>query len=279
MRNIAGPVLTVGACLALLALCPIEPALATVQNIRDVPPLVGFQTGHVEQSEDGGVTWAVSSRGSRLSARAIVKAGGDGGCVLVFEDRTVGAMKPGATVQVLPLAQELRLAVLSGKTWVRFDYAVEDSRNGIALPQATIRAPGPCSFSVEVGQIASVVKVLEGSVQAVSRGGQARVTVSAGQTLTAGPDGVQPAIPFDVALETADWQPLIEQAGLSVTTSTILSTTTTRPLPPDGPVRTPWGPLAVLGVLGAGAIGVLAILGTFVYLIVNRVNRRRKASR
>jgi hypothetical protein len=272
-----GAVIVSAICLVLLGLCPVQQALATEQNILDVPPTVSFQAGQVEQSHDGGVTWAVPSPEFSMPSRALLRTGGDGSCVLMFLDHTVGAVKPGSTVQVIPPAQELRLVVLSGKAWVRFDDAVENSRNGIALPQVTVLALGACSLSVEVGQSASVVKVLEGSVQAVFASGQARATINAGQTLTAGPDGLLPATAFDIALETAEWQPLLEQGGVSATTTTLLGTTTTRPLPPDGPVGIPLAPLAVLGALGAAAVAVLAILGTFIYLIVNRAKRRRKA--
>jgi hypothetical protein len=188
-------------------------------------------------------------------------------------------MRPGTTIKILPQAQELRLAVLSGEAWVRFDYVARNQRDGIALPHATVSALEAGSFSFGASQDASVVKVLEGLVKVLPGGGDARVTVTAGQTFMAGSGGLQYPIPFDVGLERTQWQSLLEQAGLSVTTTTLAGTTTTRPLPPDGPVGLPTVVVGMLALFGWGAFGILAILGTFVYLGVNRRNRRRRAGR
>jgi hypothetical protein len=284
-RAIAAAAFCAALCLALVSPHFSGQAFALEQNIRDVPPDIGFVVGQVEQSQDEGVSWAAPSQEFSLPPQALVRTGGDGSCVLRFLDHSLAAVKPGTSLRVLPRAQELRLAVLSGKVWVRFDYAVQNSRNGIALPYATVMAMGAGSFSFEATGDASVVRVLEGSVEVVPLGGNTRVTVGAGQTLTVGPGGLAPAVAFDVDLEAAGWQPLLERVGLSVittlpsTTTTIPGTTTTRPLPPDGPVGIPVGGVIVLLLLGCGAVAVLAILGTFIYLGVNRRNRRRMARR
>jgi hypothetical protein len=258
-----------------------ERASATVEDIREVPPLVGFMSGQVEQSTDGGTTWITPGLGSMLPRESLVRTGTDGRCVLVFQDHSVAAMKPGTTIQILPPAAKLRLAVLAGEAWVRFDYVALNRRDAIALPHATVSTLEAGSFSFGASQEASVVKVLDGSVKVLPAGGDARVPATAGQTLTVGSSGVQYPMPFDVGLERTQWQPLLEQAGLSVTTTTTLtSTSTTRPLPPDGPVLgTPWAALGVLGFLGWSALAVLAILGTLVYLGVNRLRRGPKAGR
>jgi hypothetical protein len=250
------------------------------ESIREVPPLVGFMTGQVELSSDGGTTWATPPSDSRVSRLSLIRTGDDGSCILVFQDNSLVAMRPGTTIQILPQAQELRLAVSAGEVWVRFDYAVENDRNGVALPQATVLALGAGSFSFEATRSTSVVKVIEGVVAAVApKNGAPRVNVAAGQALTAGPDGLRPAIAFDVGSERTEWQSLLAQAGLSVTTTTLATTTTSRPLPPDGPVRTPWVPIAVLTLFGWAALAILAILGAFIYLGVNRHSRRRTSGR
>lgn len=241
--------------------------------------MVGFMSGQVEQSADGGTTWATLSAEYRLSRQSLVRTGIDGSCVLVFEDRSLVAVKAGTMIQILPPEPKLRLAVLSGEAWVRFDYVAGNQRDGIALPHATVSALEAGSFSFGASQDASVVKVLEGSVKVLPGGGDARVTVTAGQTLMVGSGGLQYPIPFDVGLERTQWQSLLEQAGLSVTTTTLAGTTTTRPLPPDGPVGLPTVVVGMLALFGWGAFGILAILGTFVYLGVNRRNRRRRAGR
>ena len=122
-------------------------ASALVINIRDVPPTVGFMSGQVQQSKDGGVTWVAPADRFAVYRQALLRTGGDGSCVLVFSDHSVAAIRPG---------------------------------------------------------------------------------------------------------------------------------TTTRPRPPDGPVRTPWGAFVLLAILAAGGVAVLAVLGTFIYLGVNRLKRRRK---
>jgi hypothetical protein len=255
-------------------------ALALTESIREVPPLVGFMTGQVELSSDGGTTWATPPSESRVPRLSLVRTGSDGSCILVFEDRSLVAMRPGTTIQILPQAQELRLSVLAGEVWVRFDYTVENDRNGVALPQATVLALGAGSFSFEATRSTSVVKVIEGAVAAAApKSGAPRVNFVAGQALTAGPDGLLPAIAFDVGLERTGWQPLLALAGLSVTTTTLATTTTSRPLPPDGPVGIPAGAVVVLTALGCAALAVLAIAGTFIYLGVNRRNRRRRSGR
>jgi hypothetical protein len=270
--------------LGLVACVALEGAgsgrvLALTESIREVPPLVGFMTGQVELSSDGGTTWATPPSEPRAPRLSLIRTGSDGSCILVFEDNSLVAMRPGTTIQILPQAQELRLTVLSGEAWVRFDYVARNQRDGIALPHATVSALEAGSFSFRASQDASVVKVIEGSVKVLPGGGDARVTVTAGQTLMVGSDGLQYPIPFDVGLERTQWQPLLEQAGLSVTTTTPATTTTSRPLPPDGPVGIPAGAVVVLLVLGCAALAVLAIAGTFIYLGVNRRNRRRRAAR
>ena len=256
---------------ALAAAAPV------VISPREVPPLVGFVTGQVEQSSDGGATWAPLPHGSRVALQSLVRTGGDGSCIVFCSDSSLVAMKPGTTVQVLPQARELRLAVLAGRVWVRFEYAVENDRNGIGLTHATVLALGAGDFSFEATKSTSVVRVIEGAVAVVPRGGGARVSVAAAQTLRAAPSGLRPAVAFDVGLERAEWQFLLGQAGLSVTTTTLASTSTSRPLPPDGPVGMPAAALGVLMFLGWEALAILAILGTFVYLALNRHSRRRGA--
>jgi hypothetical protein len=254
-------------------------ALALTESIREVPPIVGFMSGQVELSSDGGTTWATPPSESRVPRLSLIRTGSDGSCILVFEDNSLVAMRPGTTIQILPQAQELRLAVLSGEAWVRFDYVARNQRDGIGLPHATVSALEAGSFSFGASQDASVVKVLEGLVKVLPGGGDARVPVTAGQTFTVGSSGVQYPVAFDVGLERTRWQSLLEQAGLSVTTTTLAATTTSRPLPPDGPVGIPAGAVVVLLVLGCAALAVLAIAGTFIYLGVNRRNRRRRAAR
>ncbi len=275
--------LVVGLCLVAwpaLAGAGAAHAWSPEPNIREVPPLVGFMSGQVEHSTDGGVTWATPSLGSRLPRESLLRTGPNGGCVLAFEDHSVAAVKPGTTIQILPPGAKLRLAVLAGEAWVRFDYVTLNQRDAIALPHATVSALEAGSFSFGASQDASVVKVLDGPVKVLPAAGDARVPATAGQTLTVGSGGVQYPMPFDVGLERTRWQPLLEQAGLSVTTTTTLtSTSTTRRLPPDGPVGLPTGAIVVLLGLGWAAVAFLAILGTLIYLLVNRLTRRPKAGR
>jgi hypothetical protein len=251
-------------------------ASATEENIREVPPMVGFMSGQVEQSTDGGTTWATLSAEHRLSRQLLVRTGPDGSCVLVFEDHSLVAVKAGTMIQILPPEPKLRLAVLSGEAWVRFDSVVLNQRDAIALPHATVSALEAGNFSLGASQDASVVKVLEGSAKVLPGGGDARVPVTAGQTLTVGSSGVHYPVAFDVGLERTQWQSLLEQAGLSVTTTTLAGTTTTRPLPPDGPVGLPTGAIVMLLALGWAALAILAILGILIYLGVNRLSRRRR---
>ena len=254
-------------------------ASATEEDIREVPPLVGFMSGQVEQSADGGATWTAPRTNPGFLDKHFVRTGSDGSCVLVFEDHSLVAIKAGTTIQILPSAPELRLSLLSGKAWVRFDYVFGNVRNGMALPQATMLALGAGSFSFEATRSTSVAKVLEGSATVVPPGGEQQATLPAGQALTVGPSGLQPATPFDVDLERAEWQSLLGQAGLSVTTTTLAGTTTSSYPPPDGRVGVPAGAIVVLVVLGGAAVAVLAILGTFIYLAVNRHHRRQRAGR
>jgi hypothetical protein len=241
--------------------------------------MVGFTSGQVEQSTDGGTTWTTPALGSRLPRESLIRTGTDGSCVLVFEDHSVAALKPGTTIEILPPAPTLRLAVLSGEVWVRFDSVALNQRDGVALPHATVSALEAGSFSFGASQDASVVKVLEGSAKVLPGGGDARVPVTAGQTLTLGSSGVQYPVAFDVGLERTRWQSLLEQAGLSVTTTTLTPTSTTRPLPPDGPVGLPAGAIVMLLALGWAALAFLGILGTFIYLAVHRLRRGPRARR
>ena len=244
---------------------------------RGAPPSVGLVSGQVQQSVDGGTTWTPLAYKARVAPLSLVKTGADGQCILFCYDSTIIAMKPATTIQVLPQAQELRLAVLAGQVWLRFESVVPGDRNGIGLPHATVAALGALDASFEVTESASTVRVLDGLAVVTPDGGQ-QVRVATAQAVTADAEGLTPAAAFDVALERAGWQSLLGQAGLSVTTTTFASTTTSY-LPPDGPVRTPWVALGVLTFLGWGALAVLAILGTFVYLGLNRINRRRRAGR
>jgi hypothetical protein len=244
---------------------------------RGAPPSVGLVAGQVQQSVDGGTTWTPLAYKARVAPLSLVKTGADGQCILFCYDSTVIAMKPATTIQVLPQTQELRLAVLAGQVWLRFESVVPGDRNGIGLPHATAAALGALDASFEVTESASTVRVLDGLAVVTPDGGQ-QVRVATDRAVTADAEGLAKAAAFDVALERAGWQSLLGQAGLSVTTTTFASTTTSH-LPPDGPVRTPWVALGVLTFLGWGALAVLAILGTSVYLGLNRINRRRRAGR
>lgn len=275
------------ACLCLVVVCALlegaasGPALASAAPIvippRGAPPSVGLVSGRVEQSVDGGTTWTPLPYKARVSPLSLVRTGADGNCILLFYDSSIVAMKPATTIQVLPQAQELRLAVLAGHVWLRFESAVPGDRNGVELPHATVAALGALDASFEVTESTATARVLDGTA-AVTRDGGQQVRIATAQTVTADPGGPTPVAAFDVGLERAGWQSLLGQAGLSVTTTTFASTATSR-LPPDGPVRTPWAALGVLTFLGWGALAVLAIVGTLVYLGLNRISRRRRAGR
>jgi hypothetical protein len=246
---------------------------------REVDPAVGFVRGQVESSNDGGTSWAPLPLGARVPRQSLVRTGVDGNCILLCTDDCLVAMKAGATIQVLPQLQSLRLLVLAGEAWVRFPYVVESDRNGVGLPLATVMAVGAGDYGFEVTDGASVAKVLEGSALVVPQGGDAQVSLSTGQFLDVGPNGPGPATAFDVALARSGWQSLLGQADVPVTTTSLASVTTTHPLPPDGPVGTPTSVIVMLLILGAGALWILAIIGTLIYLCVNRLTRHRRVGR
>jgi hypothetical protein len=247
---------------------------------REVDPAVGFVSGRVESSNDGGASWAPLPVGARVPRQALVRTGADGNCILFCTDDCLVAMKAGATIQILPQLQTLRLLVLAGEAWVRFPYVVESDRNGVGLPRATVLAVGAGDYGFAVTDGASVAKVLEGSALVVPQGGNAQVSLSSGQSLDVGPNGPGATTAFDVALERSGWQSLLGQADVPVTTTTLSSVTTTHPpLPPDGPVGTPTSVIVMLLILGAGALWILAIIGAIVYLCVNRLNRHRRVGR
>ena len=251
------------------------------QSIREVPPDVVLVSGQVEQSGDGGTTWTPLAMQDRVDAKALVRTGADGTCVLLCKDLSLIAMMPGATIQVLPQAKELRLALSRGEVLVRFDRVAENDRNAVGLEHAIAFARGAGSFSFNASDSTSLVKVLAGTL-AVASGPGVPADSSAGQAITGSPGGLQPAIHFDASQETARWESLVARAGLSVTTVTPntnpAGTSTSRPLRPDGPVGTPAGVFIMLGLMGAGAVIVLTVIGLLIYLGVNR-RRRRSAGR
>jgi ferric-dicitrate binding protein FerR (iron transport regulator) len=251
-------------------------ALATVENIREVPPMASFISGPVEQSTDGGTTWATLDPQFRLDRHSLVRTGADGACVLVFEDDSVLALKEATTIELLPEARELRLRVLAGEAWVRFYYVVENERNGVSCGQASFLALGAGDFSFQVTKSTSVATVLEGTGAVVPAGGGDGAELAAGQSVTAGENGLLPSALIDVAAEKSEWDPLLREAGVS-TTMTTLATTTTVPLPPDQPEKVSWtGVVVFLVLLVWGALTVIAIVGTLIYVAINRWRRTRR---
>ena len=165
------------------------------------------------------------------------------------------------------------MALQAGEAGVRFDDAIEHERTGVGLPRATVLALGAGDFIFSAGADASVIGVLGGAVAVVAPGSTPPVSVTAGQTVTAGPAGLQPVATLDVSAGRAAWQALFERAGLSVTTTTLPPTTSTSELPPDGPVRSAWPGIVLLAVMGWAALGVIAILAVLVYALVALVRR------
>ncbi len=225
----------------------------------------------------GGHVGGLAARGQG-PRQALVRTGNDGNCILVCTDDCLVVMKAASTVQVLPQQKTIRLALLAGEALVRFPYVVDNDRNGVGLPQVIVLALAAGDYSFGVTDGTSVAKVLEGSAAVIPQGGGAQVSLSGGQFLEAGPNRLGPPAAFGVTEERSGWQPLLEQASLLVTPTSFAGTTTTDRLPPDAPVGTPTGAIVMLVIMGAGVLGVLAIIGTFIYLGVNRRNRRRQAA-
>ena len=271
--------LTAVLCVAVSAgLLPGGPEQALAEeSIREVPPWVSFMSGQVEQSDDGGVTWATPALQSRMSRGSLLKTGGDGTCVLAFQDDTLVAVNPESTIQILPPAQELRLTVVAGEAWIRFTYVVTNDRCGVSLPQSTVLALSTGDYAFSATKSTSVARVFEGAVVVLARVGGEPVRLSSGQTLTAGAGGLQPKGGFDAGAERAAWAPLLGRAGVVATTTTMATITTD--LPPDGPLQYPWPVFGLLAILGGAAVGIIAIVVVLVNVLVRRTRKGPRSAR
>jgi len=158
---------------------------------RGAPPSVGLVSGQVQQSVDGGTTWTPLPYGAGVAPLSLVRTGPDGNCILFCYDSSIVAMKPATTILVLPQEPELRLAVLAGHVWLRFESAVPGDRNGVELQHTTVAALGALDAGFEVTESASTARVLDGAATVTRDGGQ-RVRIATAQTVTAEPGGLTP---------------------------------------------------------------------------------------
>ena len=236
-----------------------------------MPPWVSFMSGQTEQSDDRGVTWTALVLQSRIPRDSLLRTGADGVCVLAFQDGTVVAMKPESTIQILPAAQELRLAVLGGEAWVRFTHVVANDRSGVSLPQSTVLALRAGEYRFSATGSTSVARVLDGAVTALAGAGGGPVRLSSGETFTAGAGSPYLKGTFDPTADRTGWAGLLEQGGVAATTTTV--PTITSELPPDGPLRYPWPVFGLLAILAGAALGIVAIVGVLVYVLVRKTRK------
>jgi hypothetical protein len=107
------------------------------------------------------------------------------------------------------------------------------------------RATGQTGRHQPATRSTSVVKSIEGVVEAVApKSGGSRVNVVAGQALTAGPDGLRPAVGFDVGSERTELRALLAPSLRSCALSSAVLIRHQKPIQRsgDGRIRTPGVP-------------------------------------
>ena len=216
-----GLLLTLMVTLACFALP--RPAVGRVIPLREVPPHVNTVEGVVEVSSDDGKTWTPVTQGMHISAGQILRTASDGTVVLDSSDGTVVALQPLSTIVPLPDDRSLRLLIFAGSVWVQYASVTDGDRNGVSAPRVTAVGLEPCTFVLDLVELATTVRVLDGRVglQHDSTGDTSEAV--AGEAATATPTGFQPEPDFDPDVERALWEPL-----LSGTTTTSIPGETTR---------------------------------------------------
>jgi hypothetical protein len=256
------------AAIAVLFVTSPSPAHAVIA-LQDVPPSITTVDGVVELSRDGGGSWTPAEPGTPVPAGDLLRTGDDGTCVLDFSDKSVVALLPLSTITLLPDDDRQRLQLFSGHIWVRLGTAV-GYRNAVLAPHALVSANDPATFTLDFNEDGGTIRVMEGSVDESTPGGDYQYSAETGEALAAAKSGYSMAYPFDVATEQAAWEPVF-----TLTTTTVPDETTgTYPPPGDGEAREGLGLSEPALIVATGVLFLLLVAATTI-LVVLLARRRR----
>ena len=265
-----------------------RPAAGRVIPLREVPPSVNTVEGLVEVSSDDSKTWTPVTPGMHISAGQILCTASDGTVVLDSSDGTVVALRPLSTIVSLPDDRSLRLLVFAGSVWVQYASVMDGDRNGVSAPRVTAAGLEPCTFVIELVELATTVKVLDGRVRLQHDSTGDTSEALAGEAATATPTGFQPEPDFDPDAERALWEPLLSgttttsipgettHTSTGRTTSTVAGTGTgtSRTLPPpDDSGKSGWTRGGIVLIVTAAVLFLALIAVATVLLGV--LGRRR----
>ena len=261
-----------------------RPAAGRVIPLREVPPSVNTVEGLVEVSSDDGKTWTPVTPGMHISAGQILRTSSDGTVVLDSSDGTVVALQPLSTIVPLPDDRSLRLLIFAGSVWVQYASVADGDRNGVSAPRVTAAGLEPCTFVLDLVELATTVKVLEGRVGLQHESTGDTSDVVAGEAASATPTGFQPESDFDPDAERALWEPLL--SGTTTTsipeettststgrTTSTLTDTGTNPPPADDSGTSSWTRWGIVLIVAAAVLFLALIAAATVLLVV--LGRRR----
>lgn len=136
--------------------------------------------------------------------------GVDSTAIIGFSDLSTYLVKPETeVVATTPPERESKIKLVAGNIWLNIKKMINEGTMEVEMYDAAASIKGT-KLVVETTDDHSTVKVIEGTVELTSKGGET-VWLSAGETATVTIDGIGRITKFSIAAETALWQSLLDQ--------------------------------------------------------------------
>jgi hypothetical protein len=180
------------------------------QEPKDSGDRFSILSGEVEvkrcNKEDSGLTYAKLETILYLGDHVIT--GEDSYATIAFSDMDVFKLPSESEIVIKSIVtDESKLSVIKGNIMVNAKKMLTGGSIEVQTSQAVTAIKGT-TFTLETTNDATILKVLEGTVNYTSKANGKSTLVPAGQTVTADGTGLSEPASFDVEKEKTDWEEL-----------------------------------------------------------------------
>jgi hypothetical protein len=232
---------------------PIVPSPSPSEDPYDSGVRFSSLNGQVEIKYPG-EEYKSAELGEHIPVGSFIKTQEESSAILSFSDMSTFVVKPESEVIVTaPPEKDGKLKILMGNIWINIKKMLKDGSMEVETNQAVAGIKGT-TFTMEVTDDSTTLKVLEGTVAFTSKATGETVDVTTGETASADDGGLSEVAAFDVAEEEANWRefdlPSVAEAP-----------------------RSP----ALLIIISAAALAILIFITSI--LLTRRANKQRQAFR
>ena len=191
------------------------PVVAPPSNVQESGAHIAGLIGQVwvHHATDSPGRWTIAKLETTLNAEDHIRTDEDSSCILALSDMSTFVLKPESEVVVVTPPEKMsKMALVAGNIWINFQKMIKDGSMEVDLNQAVAGIKGT-TLSIDTSALSSTLHVFEGTVEFRSKANGQVVLVHAGESVSAGPNGLRPVTPFDVARETADWNAVRARTG------------------------------------------------------------------